>query len=507
MFTKKDPPETEKRESEPWRSISLIPFDLRTAEESYRLLVDILDRMLHAPAYYIYSATGGQSILALEHMDLRYDRTEARRTALSNPELIELLQNPEPQIPTDPAQSILQQTEVWAGTFLNLPLTDEDGSRVGIVLAGPRFAESMDKKTARQLQDASPALGSAVRKIQTMERLREEMKTAASRALVTQRVLGSALEVNRFVSLLLDLALTASKTEAGFVAIADERRLTVRASKNLSEDFLSQLNLSSSGGLFEWSVDANDVLILQDLDFVSKFGVRSILSVPLVEDKRLAGVFCLVNFVSSKTFEDQSLTILKNFCEQIRLVLNNSRLFGEFTDRYLNTLKALSESYDVRSPFGSGHSKRVAKIAVELGTSLGLKGDDLKNLELAAEVHDVGMCGVVEIKTGFQADFNHPTIGASLVEVLPISPDIASAIRTHHEWYDGWGFPDGLKGEAIPVMGRILAVAEYYEEIQSGRMQERLRDPGAFREDIATRRGTQFDPKVVDALMGIVAKR
>jgi HD-GYP domain-containing protein (c-di-GMP phosphodiesterase class II) len=251
-------------------------------------------------------------------------------------------------------------------------------------------------------------------------------------------------------------------------------------------------------------MDADDVLILQDFEFVARFGIRSILAVPLVENKRLHGIFALINFAGSKTFEDQSLTILKSFCEQIKLVLNNSKLFEDFTQRYLETLRALSDAYDVRSPYGAGHSKRVAAIAVELGKTLGLDAGTLSHLELAASVHDVGMCGVVEIKSGFRADFNHPTIGASLVEVVPISPEVTEAVRTHHEWYDGWGYPEGLKGEAIPLVGRILAVAEYYEEIQSGGHHEKQRTPETLDADLQTRSGTQFDPKVVDALKQIL---
>ena len=490
-----------------WHKVALIPFEQQSSEVSYRAVVDLLYEEFHFPTYYVYLTSVENGVLWLEYMDLRYDSTEGTSELKSRKDLIELLQTPEAQIQSDARFNSLGSIEVWAGTFLNIPLLDGDGKSVGVILAGPDPPAHLGRAKLATLEEYSIAAGTTIRKIKAFARISEELRVAASRAQVTQRVLGSALEVNKFVSLLLDLALTASRTEAGFVAIASEDRMAIRASKSLPEEFLKQVNLTSTNGLFEWSMDADDVLILQDLDFVTKFGIKSILAVPLVENKRLQGIFALINFKSSKTFDEQSLVILKTFCEQIRLVLSNSQLFEEFTDRYLETLKALSRAYDVRSPYGEGHSGRVAALAVELGRILGLTPEALSHLELAAEIHDVGMCGVVEIKTGFRADFNHPTIGASLVEVLPISAEIGDAIRTHHEWFDGWGFPEGLKGDAIPVLGRILAVAEYYEEIQSGPNAERMRTPAALAEDLEPRRGSQFDPQVADALLRFVNSR
>jgi HD-GYP domain-containing protein (c-di-GMP phosphodiesterase class II) len=507
MFSKKPQSKTGRPEGDFWRKVALLPYERQSTEASYRFLIDVLDGVLASPVYYIYVVSQGNEMLGLEHMDLRLDRPSSVAVLGSNADLIELLQTPEAQIHMDADYRELRSVELGAGTFLNLPLLGHEGAYIGSVFAGPRGAHVMDKTTAGLLQEYSLAIGSTVQKLREITKLREDLRIAAARARVTQRVLGSTLEVDRFVSLLLDLALTASKTEAGFVAIAGKDTLTVRASKNLPETFLSQVNLSSEGGLFEWSLDADDVLILQDFEFIARFGIRSILAVPLVEHGKLHGIFALINFTASKTFEEQSLTILRSFCEQIKLVLQNSKLFEDFTQSYLGTLKALSESYDVRSAYGAGHSKRVAATAVEIGKVLGLGRDDLAHIELAAQIHDVGMCGVIEIKTGFRADFNHPTIGASLVEVLPISSDVTEAIRTHHEWFDGWGYPDGLKGEAIPLFGRILAVAEYYEEIQLGELHERLRTPQLLEEDFETRSGTQFDPRVIGALKQVIQKR
>ncbi|HTY38733.1 MAG TPA: HD domain-containing phosphohydrolase [Bacteroidota bacterium] len=507
MFSRKPQITPARLPADFWRKLTLLPYERQSAETSYRFIIGILEGVVVTPVYYLYTASTGTDMLGLDHMELRLDRPESAAFLGTNAELIELLQTPEAQIRMDADYKTLRYVELGAGTFLNLPLLGDDGSFIATIVAGPCEPKQLDKSTDALLHDFSAAFGSTVQKLREIIKLQEDLRIASARARVTQRVLGSTLEVDRFVSLLLDLALTASKTEAGFVAIAGNDQLTVRAAKNIPDEFLSQVNLSLTGGLFEWSRESGDILILQDYEFIARFGIRSILAVPLVEEEHLHGIFALINFMSNKTFEEQSLVILRSFCEQIKLVLRNSKLFEDFTDSYLATLKALSESYDIRSPYGAGHSTRVAATALKIAKELDLPLDDMKHLELAAQIHDVGMCGVIEIKSGFRADFNHPTIGASLIEVLPISADVTDAIRTHHEWFDGWGYPEGLKGEAIPILGRILAVAEYYEEIQSGELHEKLREPGRLEEDLETRSGTQFDPNVINALKRVLEKR
>jgi anti-anti-sigma factor len=171
--------------------------------------------------------------------------------------------------------------------------------------------------------------------------------------------------------------------------------------------------------------------------------------------------------------------MLTLFTEQIELVLGNERFFREFTDRYLETVRALSRAYDARSTYTAGHSERVARLGVAIARQLGLPQTALDAVREAGLLHDAGMCAVVEISDSFQADFDHPTIGASMIEMLPIPPEIADGVRTHHEWYNGWGFPGGLKGAEIPQTGQILAVAEYVVEAAGGRPGARPAQPRA----------------------------
>jgi response regulator RpfG family c-di-GMP phosphodiesterase len=101
-------------------------------------------------------------------------------------------------------------------------------------------------------------------------------------------------------------------------------------------------------------------------------------------------------------------------------------------------------------------------------------------------------------------DLDHPSVSAGLVEHLPLHPDVVRSIRSHHEWYDGWGFPDGLRGRDIPVGGRILGVAVLLAELAAG---DQVRGP-ATADQLASaldqRRGSQLDPEVVDVALRLL---
>jgi HD-GYP domain-containing protein (c-di-GMP phosphodiesterase class II) len=230
-------------------------------------------------------------------------------------------------------------------------------------------------------------------------------------------------------------------------------------------------------------------------------GIRSMLAVPLIEEGDALGVFALVNFGEGGTFDENSLDLLEAFATQIRLMLHNSRLFGSFAERYLGTVEGLARALDARSPETQGHHDRVSEVAAAIGEASGLDDEEVAAVRTAGLIHDVGLAGA---EGSWEADVEHPTIGASLVAHLPLHPGVAGAVAAHHEWFDGWGFPNGLSGEEISATGRVLAAAEFLVEmttpdaIRPGWSSEHLAS------ELAQRHGSQFDPKVADAAVRLL---
>jgi putative nucleotidyltransferase with HDIG domain len=185
----------------------------------------------------------------------------------------------------------------------------------------------------------------------------------------------------------------------------------------------------------------------------------------------------------------------------------------ETAEAHRETIEALASSLDLRERETSLHSKRVQEYALLLADRMGLKDTGLReSLEMGALLHDVGKIGVpdgVLLKkgglTGDERDMirRHPEFGASLLKRIPFLSGAREVVQSHHERYDGSGYPGGLKGESIPIGGRIFAVVDVFDALTTARP---YRSADGYRQAtawIADQRGASFDPAVVDAFLRI----
>jgi putative nucleotidyltransferase with HDIG domain len=271
----------------------------------------------------------------------------------------------------------------------------------------------------------------------------------------------------------------------------------------MPEGFAEAVDLTPETGLFDWSAAEGGALFLRDVEAAERMGIRSLIAVPLMEEGDPLGIFALVTYAAGAEFEEHDLALLEAFSEQIRLMLYNAQLFGSFTERYLTTVEGLARALDARRPDTVGHHHAVSAVAVAIAREAGLDDAEAEAVRVAGLIHDVGLAGSAE--GSWESDVEHPTVGASLVAHLPLHPGVSGAVATHHEWFDGWGFPAGLKGDEIPRAGRALGVAEFLVELAS---PDALR-PGwptdKLAAEVAQRSGSQFEPALADAAIRLLA--
>lgn len=471
--------------------------------------LDVVREVTDRPDAYLYVTEPGGRRLHLEHTRARpaADPTRAAPGPLETVmeggaewtvptppfEITRLDEDDAPRVVTSPV-----------GRLASFPVV-AGGEVLGLVRVGPIEEDNVSRGIADRYAAITLELGVVVGQARREEDLRQRLASATAQVEAGSKLAGSAVDVERLVALLLDLALAGTRTEAGFVAVRSEgRRLEVRAATGMPEGFADTIDLSPETGMFDWSAAEGGALFLRSPEAAASLGIRSLLAVPLMEKREPLGVFALVTFTESTEFDDHDLSLLEAFSEQIRLMLYNAQLFERFTDRYLTTVEGLAGILDAHRPETAGHHRLVSEVAELIARESGFDEAETDAVRVAGLIHDVGLAGSAE--GNWEADVEHPTVGASLVAHLPLHPGVAGAVATHHEWFDGWGFPAGLSGEAIPPAGRALAVAEFLVELATPDLVR----PGWPRDkltvELAQRSGSQFDPSVAEAAARLLAQ-
>lgn len=179
----------------------------------------------------------------------------------------------------------------------------------------------------------------------------------------------------------------------------------------------------------------------------------------------------------------------------------------------LEAVEALAAVVDLRDPYTAEHSRRVATVARDLAIALDLPPEDVETIERAARVHDVGKVGVDRAVLGKvgrldEAEWaelkRHPVTGAEILGRFPQFARATGYVRHHHERVDGGGYPDGLRGEAIPLGARIIAVADALDAMTAARPYRPALPPERVVAELACQRGRQWDVRVVDALLALI---
>jgi putative nucleotidyltransferase with HDIG domain len=191
------------------------------------------------------------------------------------------------------------------------------------------------------------------------------------------------------------------------------------------------------------------------------------------------------------------------------------KLLGEQNGVLLTSLQMTAQAVDLKDPYTSNHSQRVSQYAVRLARAIGLPEDEVERIRIGGLMHDIGKIGVsgrIIRKPGkLTPDENalmrqHSTVSADIIEPIEILKESAAMVRHHHENWDGSGYPDGLKGEEIPLGARIIFVADAYDALVTDRPYRK----GATRAEalgvIRRHAGSQFDPTVVAVMEKIAAR-
>ncbi|MBL0712535.1 MAG: response regulator [Desulfosarcina sp.] len=238
--------------------------------------------------------------------------------------------------------------------------------------------------------------------------------------------------------------------------------------------------------------------------------IRSAVFVPMKIRDRVFGVLTAAIYRDNWRFSERDLYYLSYITLNAARSIENLALYENIYQNLFATLYAFVKALEARDLYTQQHSERVARLSILIGKALDCTPEELDVLHFSGHLHDIGKIGIrddILLKSGGLTDEEyekikaHPQIGANIVGQLGLWDREKDIIRYHHEHYDGTGYPSGLKGDQIPFLARILAVADVFDAMASGRSYRGKIDENTVLEMISKRAGTHFDPRVVETLI------
>ena len=234
------------------------------------------------------------------------------------------------------------------------------------------------------------------------------------------------------------------------------------------------------------------------------------MSIPFNIRNEPFGLLIIAGKDKQQPFDEDDEFILKFLAERTALNIENMALYDNLMQSLMASLMSLVSALEAKDPYTQQHSSRVTEYALQIARVMGCSEVENQKLNSSGPIHDIGKIGIHDSilnKTGkltkdeFEQIKAHPQIGVNIISPLGLDPDEEAIIRNHHERWDGKGYPDGLKGEKIPKLSRILFVADAFDAMSSNRAYRDALPFSTCLQELTENSGTQFDPEVVEAAL------
>jgi len=336
------------------------------------------------------------------------------------------------------------------------------------------------------------------------------------------QVLNSTLDQREVRRRAMEAAIQLMKAEVGSLLLFDEEKdlLYFEVVLGDREEEIKLLNLNAGEGIAGWVAQEGKPLIVnhpekdprffRGVDERTEFKTRNLICVPVKIKGKVIGVLEAINKKEGEDFDREDLSLLTSLADQVAIALDNSRLYRELEEMFFQTVESLAGAIEKRDPYTGGHTQRVTLYSLAIGKYLPLNPEEIKRLKVASVLHDVGKIAIEDriLKKPerlnpeeFDAIKRHCDLGAEIIEHIRQLREIVPGVKHHHEQIDGEGYPDGLKGEEIPVLAKIVAVADTFDAMTTDRPYRKAMEKEAAVEELKRCSGTQFDEEIVEAFL------
>lgn len=328
--------------------------------------------------------------------------------------------------------------------------------------------------------------------------------------------LNSVMDPERLYNLVVRNSRETLKAQVGYLLLRkdDDEHLHLACCQGINPAPDDHMKIAlRPGGVSHWVIEKREPVLIENINAsqqFSKFSLmgfnrQSVVCAPLFVNNRVAGTLTIANKHDGSGFNPGDLELLSTIAAQASVAISNGLLYQEQQATYLGTVQALVSTIEANDKYTRGHSERVTRLSLLLAQEMDLSPQTLIQLEQAAILHDIGKIGISASllhKKGKLTDEDirtlqeHPSIGVRILTPIEFLSGVSSIIIQHHERYDGKGYPHGLRGTAISLEARILAVADTYDAMTSNRPYRNALSPETALKEIIDNTGTQFDPDV-----------
>jgi HD-GYP domain-containing protein (c-di-GMP phosphodiesterase class II) len=311
------------------------------------------------------------------------------------------------------------------------------------------------------------------------------------------------------------------RAETGSLLLVDREKGQLFFEVALGEKgkVLKEIRLNIGEGIAGWVAEHGRSVIVHDVakdkrfqkrfDEKSEFKTRDMVCVPVKIKGNVIGVLQAINRIDG-SFSDDDLRLFELFSNQVAIALDNARLYEEIRDTFYATSEALAESIEKRDPYTGGHTKRVLGYSLAIARHMEMSKEELEIVKLSAVLHDIGKIGVEDKILRKEAPLDsielaamkmHPQYGSEILGHIPQLKEVVPGMLYHHERLDGLGYPKGLTNGSIPLVARIISVADTFDAMTTTRPYRKGLPSSVAFSELTKFSGTQFDGDVVNAFI------
>ncbi len=246
---------------------------------------------------------------------------------------------------------------------------------------------------------------------------------------------------------------------------------------------------------------------------IQQFKPESIVVLPLTSQGRVMGILAADRGADDPAAPHPDREYLQVFANQVALAIENAGMYRDLRESFLSTVRSLAMALEAMDPYTRGHSDRVTQYAVRLAQRLSFKPSQVEQIQRVCSLHDIGKIGVggpilnkVDPLTDQEMKVirQHPVLGHAIIEPLKLTTEEVAIVRHHHERFDGDGYPDGLNGDEIPTIVRVVTVCDAFDAMTSHRPYRGALDLTQALGELEDNAGDQFDPTMVATFVSMV---